>query len=241
MFQPIGSDSTFIEQATMAGKRKRRSSGRMRRGTKRLRRTTTLSVRTLPALMPDNLRVPLYYTQRNVVNVAAGVIFKQVFAGNNVFDPDYTGGGSQPTGFDQYAALYKAYFVRASAIKLKTIGVVNSAGAVCEFVICPTVNATDYAATDPSVMWANPLSKFTLTRGVEPAALTHYMTTNRMAGTDTSNDDTWQSQVTTVPAAQFFWHITLQTTDESTTQALVLYTRIIYYTEFRQRQPLILS
>lgn len=59
----------------------------------------------------------LRYVTRGTLNPpAAGNAF-HFFRANSVFDPDYSIGGHQPMGFDQYAALYNEYTVLGSRIK----------------------------------------------------------------------------------------------------------------------------
>lgn len=38
---------------------------------------------------------------------------------NSVFDPDYTGGGHQPQGFDEYSALYDSYRVNYVDVEIQ--------------------------------------------------------------------------------------------------------------------------
>lgn len=58
------------------------------------------------------LRVRLpYYTFLAMNEGVAGAGTSYSFAINNIFDPDFTGGGLQPLGFDQYAQFYGRYRV----------------------------------------------------------------------------------------------------------------------------------
>lgn len=50
---------------------------------------------------------------------AAGAGGSYTFAINNCFDPNFTGAGSQPLGFDQYAALYGRY--RVLSVKFEIV------------------------------------------------------------------------------------------------------------------------
>lgn len=45
-----------------------------------------------------------------------GVVYS--FIVNNLYDPNFTGGGTQPIGFDQYAALYSRYRVLKAKIRI---------------------------------------------------------------------------------------------------------------------------
>lgn len=66
-------------------------------------------VLTLRDVCPDELCVPLVYAQRNT---QSGVVTaEQQFNLNSCFDPDRTGIGHQPLGFDQWSAFYNRYRV----------------------------------------------------------------------------------------------------------------------------------
>lgn len=67
-----------------------------------------------PAVFPTKLR----YTDYRAV-VAAGNQLVYVYRLNSVFDPDFTGAGGQPSGFDQLAALYGRYRVIAVDVSVK--------------------------------------------------------------------------------------------------------------------------
>jgi hypothetical protein len=68
--------------------------------------------------LPGSVRVKLRYAQYFTLNSGVGTIASQAFRANSCFDPDYSGVGHQPMGFDQLAALYDHYTVLKSSIKL---------------------------------------------------------------------------------------------------------------------------
>lgn len=58
------------------------------------------------------LRVRLPYAfSTTITEGAAGLGVSYSFRINDVFDPDFSGGGLQPLGFDQYTAMYGRYHV----------------------------------------------------------------------------------------------------------------------------------
>lgn len=67
---------------------------------------------------PKSMRVVLRYAESliTVDGGAAGTSDAYVFSANGLFDPNITGTGHQPRGFDQYMALYTSYVVVASRI-----------------------------------------------------------------------------------------------------------------------------
>lgn len=65
----------------------------------------------------QSARVTLIYNEQGIApNPAAGVTAVYVFAANGLYDPNITGVGHQPSGFDQYMALYNEYVVLGSTI-----------------------------------------------------------------------------------------------------------------------------
>ncbi len=72
-------------------------------------------------LLPNTRRVTLKYTNfhlNSVTDIPAAGYFVFNYAGNGLFDPDITGVGGQPRGFDQLAALYRRYYVIKSNIEV---------------------------------------------------------------------------------------------------------------------------
>lgn len=59
------------------------------------------------------VRLPYFYNG-TLTEAAAGLGIFYTFAINSVFDPDFTGGGLQPLGLDQYAQFYGRYRVTSS-------------------------------------------------------------------------------------------------------------------------------
>jgi hypothetical protein len=52
------------------------------------------------------------------IDPSAGAPASYLFHANGLYDPDHTGAGHQPHGFDQIMALYKNYQVLSSAIEV---------------------------------------------------------------------------------------------------------------------------
>lgn len=58
-----------------------------------------------------------YHTQIDVSGDPATYVSK-IFRGNSLYDPDFSLGGHQPTGFDQYTAFYTNYLVFGAKISV---------------------------------------------------------------------------------------------------------------------------
>jgi hypothetical protein len=73
------------------------------------RQKDALICMTLTEVCPPQIEVPLSYSARLIFNGAVTV--DNVFNLNSLFDPDRSGVGHQPLGFDQWSAFYNRYRV----------------------------------------------------------------------------------------------------------------------------------
>lgn len=98
---------------------------------------------------PQTKTVALRYVQTFALNGGAGATAVQVFRGNSVNDPDYTGAGHQPMFSDNYAAIYGSYRVNYATIKLMALSthIVNVA-TVYDINGTTTSNPQYYAANE---------------------------------------------------------------------------------------------
>lgn len=77
---------------------------------------------------PTSKKCLLRYATTVTLNPGAGQIVKHQFAANGCFDPDLTGTGHQPRGFDQWMQNYSHYTVIGSKITIKPYGPAARAG-----------------------------------------------------------------------------------------------------------------
>lgn len=89
----------------------------MRRGRKK-RRVPRLTMGGFPTSKKCLLR----YATTVSLNPGAGQIVKQQYAANGCFDPDISGAGHQPRGFDEWMSNYSHYTVIGSKITVKPYG-----------------------------------------------------------------------------------------------------------------------
>lgn len=83
--------------------------------------TTSVSLYRSPVSpIPQRKVVTLRYAESNVsLDPAAGIPADYFFRANDLYDPNYTGAGHQPLGFDQWMALYTKFSVLNSKITVK--------------------------------------------------------------------------------------------------------------------------
>lgn len=112
-----------MERKTKSPQRKKRwATATVALPTKRRRVTPTL-VRARGGIarginpLPHNLKTRLAYNQRVTLTAgAADGTARHVFCASSLYDPDQTGSGHQPMGFDQLMPMYDHYVVLGSKI-----------------------------------------------------------------------------------------------------------------------------
>jgi len=75
---------------------------------------------------PVSSRVSLRYVESIGINPAAGALGKYIFRANSCYDPNSSGTGHQPLGYDQWADVYNHYCVLGSRIKCTFISTETS-------------------------------------------------------------------------------------------------------------------
>jgi len=117
----------------------------------RARKTITSGSETYPlygalAFVPTVLRARFPYT--DTLNVSAGVgLNTYLFNSNNMYDPNYTGTGHQPRGWDQAVTYYKYYRVVSAEMHVRATwnGVPDNTFYVGVFLDADTVTTTTFS------------------------------------------------------------------------------------------------
>lgn len=79
-----------------------------------------MKLRLLRSPIPKKFVAKLKYYQKVSINPgAAGIPGVHIFRGNSLFDPDFTGVGTQPRGFDQFMTMFDHYVVIGSKITVR--------------------------------------------------------------------------------------------------------------------------
>lgn len=78
--------------------------------------------KSLSVGLPQSQMLKLRYTSELTLTPgASGIADVDVYSLNGMFDPDITGTGHQPRGFDQYMALYDKYLVLGCKVSLQAV------------------------------------------------------------------------------------------------------------------------
>ena len=104
-------------------KRRRNGTTKRKRFKRRRRYRSRIPTTVLgKSVIPNRMLVRLKYQDTVSITPAAGSIAYHLFSGMSLFDPDYTGSGHQPHGFDQYMLLYNHYTVLGARITVQFMG-----------------------------------------------------------------------------------------------------------------------
>ncbi len=195
-------------------------------------------------ICPDRMFVALTYTAgKGLDSGGAGSIASQVFRGNSLFDPDFTGTGAQPTGFDQWAAFYERYRVRGSSMTVRVRAEVDASSTIFPMgVLLPkTVTTLDTNYADAA---GEPYARTKMISNQEagyPSTLKSYMTTTKILGLSKREaaDVDYSALVGANPSKEWFWHFYIE---DAITAGLNIkskvYFEVTYYCEFYKRKSL---
>lgn len=108
--------------------------------------------------VPDHVTVCLRYAQVVALSTASTGYAENIFRINSVFDPDYSGAGSQPVGFDQWAAFYSQYRVE----RLDWVMKAGNPTSLAESVFSATPNLVNTIDASGANIWSEPRSVNTI-------------------------------------------------------------------------------
>lgn len=132
----------------MQGKSKRR---RTNSGARNEAKRTNISTSTILAnpkfynnLFPAKQVRTLTYGTQFTLNSGVSLGSAHIFSANGLFDPDITGSGHQPLGFDQMMLLYNHYTVTAARMKLTMVHIGSAGGtpSLCGIVVSANAGFT---------------------------------------------------------------------------------------------------
>jgi hypothetical protein len=201
-------------------------------------------MRALTLIAPPAVRVALKYSSRLSLTSTVGVYAEHNFAGNGLFDPDVTGVGTQPTGFDQWCAFYQRFRVLASHCRVQAINptAATNAASMADISLVPTNTTTAFANSD--IAASQPYCKRTLANTIGmgpngPTRLESMMETDLILGVSKEavlSELTYSGSASTNPADNWYWRICQEPADAASTQTIIYEVVITYLVDFFERQ-----
>ena len=146
------------------------------------------------------------------------------YRGNSLFDPDYSGTGTQPLMFDQIKTIYGRYRIIASSIKVTFTNIGGNNVNARAFIV-PTYNTTSPGSSANGVcQQKHSKERFigSANGGHGIATLKHYMTTSRVNGLQKRaimSENGYAAEPSTNPVNSWFWNVMAFSTDGSASLA----------------------
>ena len=222
-------------------RRKRNTRRRIRAG----RRTYGTSIVRVPGRVPfgKSFKTTLRYFETGVaINPpAAGILGTYVFLANGLFDPNVTGIGHQPLGFDQVMAAYDHYTVIASKIRVHFH---NTSTSPVTCGVYMNDNAT--GSSDPRIVLENGSCIYTLLNDNDSSnsmkSLQKGSNPNSFLGrSNPLSEDDLRGTATSDPVEKAYWIIFAGSADNSDPSDVDLNIDIEYTVVFTEPKQLALS
>lgn len=184
-----------------------------------------------------------FYTQVVLTTPATNIASVYTFAANGLYDPDITGIGHQPMGFDQLMAIYEHYTVTSSKI---TVHAIEGKAAVDPSSIAVSLNADSTIVTNIGRIIENGLVKYAM---IGPLAsgpgktLTLSCNVDKFMGKKTLNEDDYRGDATVNPTEQVYFDVSVWNADygSATSQTILLDVLIEYWAVFSEPRPMVQS
>jgi len=217
-------------------RRRRRFSRRRPRRRMSRRRRSRFTVAVARPIVTDKTITSLTYCDTFTSSGTAPYTY--VYSHNSCYDPDVTGVGHQPRGYDEWVRFYGRYHVHACKAE---IFVTNQSAYSIICVLVPSAQNTSALAT-PEHGAELPYSKVMTVQSLQnDKKLSQYITTDRMVGFRTANDRDFIPQVTANPVVRTYWKIGLQTQPALSAISVHVLVKLTYYVSFDERILLGLS
>lgn len=187
--------------------------------------------------IPDRLFVPLVYEEWNTLDTTTQAT-SESYRLNSPRDPFKPTGGKSAMYFSKWAQLYNSYKVHSVKIFLNaTTTNALLGGAQWRFVMCPIIGDLLIAnSSDLDNLSVRKYAKSTIIgpyRG--PSGLSAYYNLSKVAGVSKQryNDDPlWGAPVNSDPVNLLNLVVGGGPVDRATDSTIVVYSKIVYYTEF---------
>lgn len=204
--------------------RKRTYGSRSRSRSQRKKRKVTAIVPKLGSASPYSRarfsKARLTYSEAIQLDPGIASAASYVFAANGLFDPNITGVGHQPAGYDQYMLLYNEYVVTRSWIKI----VVTNTDATSQQIVGISFLDKATTSTDARKYIEQGSCKWTgidVYKSGSVVTLTHECDLRKVSTQDIFTEDNFTGTVGANPTDTHYWHLWGAPMDLATNTALL--------------------
>lgn len=159
---------------------------------------------------------------------------KHIFRGNSLFDPDETGIGVQPYGYDQLTGLFGVFRVVGSKIRIYFRQDNNAPGAIKAVLLATTQNVDTFDIADLMQRPGTKGTSVTVVDDTRKQKLWAYKSTRWLFPEVTTSDAGFNHAYNANPQNQWYWVVAFDTYDSGTTRQISYDVEITYYAICRQ-------
>lgn len=188
--------------------------------------------------MPQRLRTKFNYIE-TISYANAAVPASQVWRGNSGFDPNQTGAGSQPVGWDEMNTFYTYVNVYASSINIEVASLDDTSFYIYIF---PYVSSTITALTTVDVEAFPHCKKIFVTNSSNGghAIGSNFAKTSSVIAKSTLSAE-FTELFTANPGQQWYWHVYVVAADTGTAFTGTIKTKLTYFSLLSGRKIVGLS
>lgn len=153
------------------------------------------------AYMPNMFQTRFVYTSSVGFTVGAASVAYNLYRGNSIYDPDYTGVGTRANGASEMANIYNKYKVMGSRITVSAQGkTVTDSLRITVYPTADTTNPTN------AVVLSHPNGvRASINENLDTKKLTNYMRSSILWGLTSVDETNFTSNMNGSPANVWFW------------------------------------
>lgn len=169
----------------------------------------SLNILTHTPLMPVSKWAKLPYYDQNTFSTGAVSAGGYVFAANGLYDPNITGTGHQPMGFDQLMLFYEHYTVTSAKITVNFYNGDADDSVVVGILIAPSETVeTNFSKLNENGMLTKRWLNANAGNGNNLCTLTAYANIAKINGKDkVINDDVFRGDIGANPTEVTYFHL----------------------------------
>jgi len=178
---------------------------------------------------PAKTTATLVYAEQINITLVSGAYQNYVFCANGLYDPNYTGTGSQPLYFDQLMAIYNHYVVTESTITISPI--IPAAATMCSVVLFQDDDTSTGSITNHTSAMMRPGCVYAQTNGsvasLTPTSLkSTWKAKNVFTGDPVGRDELQGSASTNPPEGTYFY---IGVNDSSLSSSSIIINVVVRY------------
>lgn len=176
----------------------------------------------------------------NSISLATGTGAK-IYRANSMYDPDYSGAGDQPLGYDQWTAFYQRYKVYAIDYKVTFVAASSVAESIVGVVPCLTASP-DTAAKNAFAETYAKAELWSANGGFRPVVSGHLDMRKFVGATKQEfGEENYSGPYNNDPTSVVWFHVRADTIGGGASGTMYFYMEIDFDCEFYQRAELDLS